>query len=172
MGKLYETNKQMDDLLLQLKPDEETGELPENTDEIIEQINALQADKDEILNWMAKEVLNIRANFAGIKAEQERLAKYRKSQEALADRLVAILDYECAGQNTDFGIAKLTHRKSQRTDVTDPDMAIAYLQQHGHDDMLKYKKPDVDKTAVKGLIKRGVPVPGVELVDSISVSLS
>lgn len=170
--KLYKTNQMIEELVAALQPDPETGELPENTDELIEQINNLQADKDEILNWMAKEVLNIRANFAGIKAEQERLMKYRKGQENLEKRLVAILDYECAGQNTDFGIAKLSHRKTQKTDVTDPDAAISFLQQTGHDDMLKYKKPDVDKIAVKGLIKRGVPVPGVELVDSISVSLS
>ena len=172
MGKLYETNKQMEEILLQLKPDEETGEMPENTDELIEQINALQADKEEILQWIAKEVLNIRANYAGIKAEQERLMKYRKGQENLEKRLVAILDYECAGQNTDFGIAKLNHRQSQRTNITEPDKCISYLQQHGHDDALKYNAPDVIKDKVKALIKRGIPVPGAEIVNNVSVSLS
>ena len=169
--KLYETNKMIEDLVLQLKPDEDTGELPENSDEIIEQINNLNADKEEILNWIAKEVLNIRANFVAIKAEEERLSKFRKGQEKLAERLVNILDYECAGQNTDFGIAKLTHRKTTKTEVTDASAAIEFLQRTGHDDALKYSEPTVDKTAVKALVKRGVPVPGVALVDGISVNL-
>ena len=39
--KLYEVNQQLEDLILQLEPDPETGEIPANEDEIIEQINAL-----------------------------------------------------------------------------------------------------------------------------------
>lgn len=169
--KLYEIDNQIEELTASLQPDEETGELPNNTDEIIEQINALQADRNDILNWIAKKVLNIRADIAGAKAEEDRISKYRKGQEKVANRLISILDYECAGQNRDLGIAKLTHRKTQKTDVTDPDKCIAFLETNGHTDALKYKKPDVDKMVVKALIKQGIDVPGAELKDNISVSL-
>ncbi len=169
--KLYETNKQLEELVMQLRPDEETGEMPENTDEIIEQIKNLQATKEEILNWIAREVLNARADHAAIKAEEERLHRTRQAKESLINRLISILDYECAGQNTDFGVCKLTHRKTTKTEVTDAEAAVNFLQRTGHDDALKYTEPEVNRTVAKDLIRHGVPVPGVELVDGISVSL-
>ena len=36
--KLYEVNRQIEDLLYQLEPDPETGEIPANEEEIIDQI--------------------------------------------------------------------------------------------------------------------------------------
>ena len=36
--KLYEVDQQLEDLILQLEPDPETGEIPANEDEIIAQI--------------------------------------------------------------------------------------------------------------------------------------
>jgi len=169
--KLYQTNQALNELLSQIQPDPETGELPDNTDELIEQINALQADKADILKWIAQEILNIRAEIPGIKAEEDRLYKYRKNKEDVIERLINILDRECGGENADFGIAKLSHRTTTSTDVTDPDKAIEFLESSGHDDALKYKKPDVDRLKVKQLIKQGINVPGAELKNKISVSL-
>ena len=42
--KLYEVNQQIEDLMVQLEPDPETGEIPANEDELIEQINAALAE--------------------------------------------------------------------------------------------------------------------------------
>lgn len=169
--KLYETNKQIDDLLQALQPDPETGEMPENTDEIIAQLESLEAEKSDILRWLAESCLNIRANLAAIKAEEDRLYKLRKNQERVAERLIDILDREC-GEPTDFGIAKLTYRKTVKADVVDPDQAIEFLQASGYDDILKYTAPAVDKTKVRLLIqKQGVDVPGVEIISGVSVSL-
>ena len=39
--KLYEIDQKLEDLILQLEPDPETGEIPANEDEIIAEINAL-----------------------------------------------------------------------------------------------------------------------------------
>ena len=39
--KLYEVNQQIEDLMVQLEPDPETGEIPANEDDLVEQINAL-----------------------------------------------------------------------------------------------------------------------------------
>ena len=55
--KLYEVNQQIEDLMVQLEPDPETGEIPANEDELIEQINALAMKREDILQYLAKLVL-------------------------------------------------------------------------------------------------------------------
>ena len=76
--KLYEVNQQLEDLILQLEPDPETGEIPANEDEIIAQINALAMKREDILQYLAKLILNIRASVTGMKAEEDRLAAGRR----------------------------------------------------------------------------------------------
>lgn len=168
--RLYETNKAIEELILQLQPDPETGEMPANTDDVIEQLHGLEAERGEILKWIAKEVLNARAEAAAVKAEEERLYKVRKGKEDLAERLIGILDRECAGQNTDLGIAKLTHRKTTKTEIVDPQEAIFWLEASGYDEAIRYALPTVDKTEIRALWKQGIKVPGTEMVDSISTS--
>lgn len=169
--KLYETNQMIEELMAALQPDPETGEMPDNTDEIIAQLHSIEAEREDILRWLAEGVLNMRANNVAAKAEEDRLYKLRKDNEKVIERLIGILDRECGGQNTNFGIAKLTYRKTTSTEVSNPDKAIDFLQREGYDDVLTYKKPEVNKTKAKQLVKRGVDIPGVEVIDGYSVSL-
>ena len=46
--KLYEVNHQLKDLLIQPEPDQETGEIPTNEEEIIAQIHALALKREDI----------------------------------------------------------------------------------------------------------------------------
>ena len=48
--KLYEIDQKLEDLILQLEPDPETGEIPANEDEIIAEINALAMKREAILD--------------------------------------------------------------------------------------------------------------------------
>lgn len=169
--KLYETNIQIAALIEQLQPDPETGEIPANTDDVIEQLHGLEAERGEIIQWIAKEALNARAECAAIKAEEDRLCAVRKSKEKLTERLIGILDRECGGENTDLGIAKLQHRKTQKTEITDQEEAVIWLEESGYDEAIRYALPTVDKTEIKALFKQGIKVPGTEIVDSVSVSL-
>ena len=67
--KLYEVNQQIEDLLTQLEPDPETGEIPANEDEIIAQINALALKREDILQYLAKLALNTKATVQSMKVE-------------------------------------------------------------------------------------------------------
>ena len=77
--KLYEVNAQILALLEQLEPDPETGEIPANEAELIAQINALAMRREDILQYLAKVTLNLRAEAAALKAEEARLKKRRES---------------------------------------------------------------------------------------------
>lgn len=69
--KLYEINEEISHLMEHLQPDAETGEVSDNTDEIMEQLDALGMERQSVLEWFANEILNIRAEVEMVKADQE-----------------------------------------------------------------------------------------------------
>ena len=71
--KLYEVNQEIQRLLLLIEPDPETGEIPDNCDEILEQLNALTLKRSDILEYLAKRVLNIRSDVTALKNEEKRI---------------------------------------------------------------------------------------------------
>lgn len=75
---LYEVNAQIALLVQQLEVDEETGEIIATSDDIIEQLNALDMERSRILEYVAKLTLEIRAEAAALKAEEIRLAERRR----------------------------------------------------------------------------------------------
>ena len=169
--KLYEVNQQILALLDQLEPDPETGEIPSNEEELIAQINALAMRREDILQYLAKLVLNCRAESAALKAEEARLNKRRDSLDTKEERLLKILDRECGGETTDLGVATLSYRKTSKLEVTDETKAVNWLKRHKFMDAIKIVAPTVYKTEVRRLLNSGQKVPGCKVVDDRSCSL-
>ena len=63
--KLYEINAEILRLTDAIEFDEETGEILGDTDEMFAQIQLLQMEKNSILEYLAKLVLNIRRAATG-----------------------------------------------------------------------------------------------------------
>ena len=122
--KLYAIDKQIEALTKQLEPNPETGEMPENEEEILAKIHRLAARREDTLQDVAKMVLNCRAEAAALKAEEIRLKKRREELEARDERLVRILDRDC-GETTNLGVATLQYRKTSRLEVADEAKAVA-----------------------------------------------
>ena len=169
--KLYEVNQQLEDLIVQLEPDPETGEIPANEDEIIAQINALALKREDILQYLAKLALNTKATVQSMKAEEKRLKDRRQRMESRHDRLIAILDRECGGEKTDLGVATLCYRKASHVEITDEDAAYRWLKENGHDDCYRIPKPEISKLYVGKLLDAGDQIPGAERVVSVSCYL-
>ena len=169
--KLYEINNEIAALLVQLEPDPETGEIPSNEEELIAQINSLALRREDILEHLAKQVLNIRAESAALKAEEERLKKRRGALDVKDKRLVHILDRECDGVTTNLGVATLSYRKTSKVEVTDEAKAVNWLKRHKFMDAIKVVAPTVYKTEVRRLLSAGQKVPGCMVVDDRSCSL-
>ena len=168
--KLYEVNQGIEELIAMLEPDPETGEITV-ADEVMEQLHALEMERSRILEYLAKLVLNCRAEAASIKAEEKRLAERRRGLESREDRLMQILDRECAGQKTDCGVATVNYRATTRVDVLDGMKAINWLKRHKHTDCYRTPEPEVSKTEVKKLLTAGEKIPGLALVQDKSCSL-
>ena len=169
--KLYEVNQQLEDLILQLEPDPETGEIPANEDEIIAQINALAMKREDILQYLVKLALDIRATVQGMKEEEKRLKDRRARMENRHDRLIGILDRECGGEKTDLGVATLCYRRVSHVEITDGDAACKWLRENGHDEGYRIPKPEISKMYVGKLLDAGYRIPGAERVTAINCYL-
>lgn len=169
--KLYEINAQLEELLARLEPDPETGEIPADEEQIMEDINALSLQRADLLQYLTKVVLNARANAAALKDEEARLKRRRTALEAKEERILAILDRECGGVKTDLGVATLSYRKSNRLELRNPDETARWLQENGYTECLRIKAPEIAKAEVTKLINLGVEVPDAEIVTATTYSL-
>ncbi len=174
--KLYEINQEIERLtnVVEYDPeraafiDTDTGEIltEEELDGLFEQ---LQMDKHEILTWLAKEVLNLRADIDAYKAEEKRLKDRRVRLEKKAERFLRIIDRECNGETTDFGVATMKYITTHPVEIENEAAALSYLGQT-HPECLKVTT-EISKTEVKKLIQKGWAIPGIELLDKRSGSL-
>lgn len=169
--KLYEVNAAIQSALDRLDFDPETGEIGENTEAVLQELDSLEMERDRILEYIAKMTLNVRSDAAALKAEEVRLKKRREVLERKEERLIHILDRECGGEKKDLGVATISYRKSESVEVADAAKAVAWLHDNGHNDCIRTPAPEVVKDSVKKLLKKDTKVPGVTLVTKNNCSL-
>ena len=168
---LYEINEEIRRLTDRIEFDEDTGEVLCDIDAVCAEIDALQMEKKSILEYLAKVVLNLRAESAALKSEEARLRERRTKLTMREDSLMKVLDRECGGKKTDLGVAGVSYRATSHVEVEDTDRAIRWLAEHNHKDCIRTYAPEIEKAAVKKIIGEGEKVPGCTLVKGISCSL-
>ena len=169
--KLYEINAEIQNLMDQIVIDEETGEVCCDVESILHEVDSLQMERRSILEYLAKLVLNLRAEGSAVKAEEIRLRKRRMQMESKEENILRILDRECAGEKTDLGVATFQYRKTSRLDVLDWRVAFDWLKEHGKEQCYRIPEPEIARTEVKKLIASGTAVPGCEVIEDRSYSL-
>jgi len=169
--KLYEINEEIMRLADQIEFDPETGEILGDADALFAQIDALQMEKNRVLEWVAKFILNLRSEAAALKAEEARLKARRERLSKKEDRLMKVLDRECAGEKRNLGVATFSYRKTSHVDVSDAEEAVKWLKRNKYTDCFRIPAPEVAKAEVKKLINSGTKVPGCAVVEDRSYSL-
>ena len=169
--KLYEINDAISRLVDKLAVDEDTGEITENIEQIMDELNNLNLERQSILQYLAKLVLNTRAEAAMLKAEEERLKARREKLKGKETQIMKILDRECAGEKTSLGVATFSYRKTSHVEVSDSEQAVRWLKRHKYMDCFRIPAPEVAKVEVKKLINSGTKVPGCTVVDDYSCQL-
>ena len=119
--KLYEINEEIQRLTDQIGFDEETGELLGDAEDLLRQIDSLQMERKSILEYLAKLVLNLRAEEVALKGEEARLKDRRSRLEKKEGRLLQVLDRECHGEKTDLGIGAYIEYEPLKHNVTPTD---------------------------------------------------
>lgn len=148
---LYEIDRRLESLFITMcEVDPETGELlyPEAADEL-EALSELRETKLESALCYIK---NLRAEAKAIREEETRLAARRMALENAERRMKQYVSDSLHGEKFQTARVAVSYRKSASVEV-DPEF-IGWAETHGYDDLLRYKAPEVDKMALKELLKQ------------------
>ena len=136
--------------------DLETGEIIDT-----EQLDKLTMEREAKLENVACWIKELKAEAEALKAEKMAFAKRQQVAENKMENLKNWLAYALNGQAFKSTRASVTFRKSQAVEIAD----IYKLDEN----YLRYKEPEVDKTAIKEALKAGQTVAGATLVENTSV---
>lgn len=157
MANLYQIRQEIENFEFEL--DEETGEL----------LNAMTWDdlqmafEDKVEN-IACYIKNLASDVLAFKAEEEQLAKRRKSAERRIEYLKRLLADNMGGEKFSTAKCAVSFRKSEQVVVDD----VKYIPA----ELLKVKTTyEPDKTAIKALFKNGQAVSGCRLVENLNTQI-
>lgn len=153
--KLYEIENAILDCI-----DIETGEVIDT-----ERLDALQMERDAKIENVALWIKDLKAEAEAIKAEKMALAERQRVAENKAESLKNWLAYALDGQKFSTAKCDVSFRKTEKVEISDVGM-IRLMKEH--DELLTYKEPEPNKTAIKQALKDGLTVQGVQLVQNVS----
>ena len=140
--------------------DAETGEIIDT-----DQLDKLQMDRNTKLENVACWIKELKAEAEAIKAEKQILANRQKVAENKAESLKKYLAYALDGQKFSTAKCAVSFRNTESVEVTEEGLEVLMKE---HDELLTYKAPEPNNTAIKRAIKDGLNVKGVQLVQNIS----
>lgn len=153
---LYEINNEIMKCMEEV--DEETGELLN-----AEMLDSLVMEREVKIENIACWIKNLAAEAAALKAEKDSFAKRQKVAENRVEQLKRYLGNVLNGEKFSSDKASISFRKSESVEVDD----WTKLEK----EYLKYKDPEVDKTAVKKALKNGSELQGVHLVEKQNIQI-
>ena len=140
--------------------DLETGEIIDT-----EQLDKLQMERDTKLENVACWIKDLKAEAEALKNEKQALAERQRVAENKAESLKKWLAYALQGEKFKTPKCAISFRKSEAVEVTDEGLNNLMKE---HDELLTYKAPEPNKTAIKQALKDGLNVEGVQLVQNTS----
>ena len=155
---IYEIDNAMFSLI-----DEETGEIKD-----YEAFEELQMQKEEKIENTALWYKNLVAESKAIREEEKALAERRKSLENKAENLKNFINRTLDGNKFSTSKVAISYRKSTAVEVDDE--FIDYAMKNNND-LLTFKRPEPNKTVIKGLLQGGFDIPHAELVERNNMSI-
>ena len=130
-----------------------------------EKLEELQMERDKKIESIACWIKELAAEANAIKEEKLRLEARQKVAENKVKNLKSYLADALQGESFRTAKVSVSFRNTEAVEVT-PD-GLENLKAM-RDDLLKYKEPEPDKTAIKQALKSGLNVRGVQLVQNTS----
>lgn len=156
--KLYEIPTEIDALI-----DPETGEITD-----VEKLTELVNRFNNGVEWLALEVKNSLAEADALKKEKDAFAQREKVASNRAKNLKNYLTYLLNGEKFKTDKVAISWRRSEQVQV-DEENFLPWAKEHNA--YLRWKEPEVDKTALKEAFKQGIEVPYAELVENQSIQI-
>lgn len=155
---IYEIDNAMFSLI-----DEETGEIKD-----YEAFEELQMQREEKIENTALWYKNLVAESKAIREEEKALAERRKSLENKAESLKNFVNRTLQGNKFATSKVAISYRKSTAVEVDDE--FIDYAMKNNND-LLTFKRPEPNKTVIKGMLQGGFDIPHAELVERNNMSI-
>jgi outer membrane murein-binding lipoprotein Lpp len=153
---------EIDQALLSLI-DPDTGEIGD-----YDMFCELQMEREAKVENMALWVKNLNAEADAIKAERDNLYEREKAARNKADRLKKYLAEILCGEKFTSPRVAVTFRKSEAVEI-DEDFIEWAREKAGY--LLKYKDPEVNKTAIKEAIKNGTAIEFARIVQNNNIQI-
>lgn len=140
--------------------DTTTGEILD-----VEYLDNLEMEKAEKIENCIKFYKNQFSDSKALKEEAQRLQKLAKAAENRAEWMKKYLNSCLNGEKfrSDDGLHQISFRRSESVEIVDL-FSIP-------DDLLRYKEPEADKTAIKNALKEGRQVTGAVLVEKNNITI-
>ena len=160
---LYEIDKSIEALINAVDPD--TGEITVDNDAL----DALLMERDAKVENIACCIKNLTADAKALKEEEAALSARRKTTEKKVERLKDYLTYALQGEKFQTAKCAVSFRKCSAVEVDD--CFVEWAQTSGNEELLRYKEPEVNKTAVKERLTGGEAVDFARLVQNTSITI-
>ena len=195
MESLYEMTKQFEELFnsyeaivdMQFAPDGEGGYLDDDGNPVdpaaareemaeawFNTLETMEADIYDKAENVALYIKNLDYEIKAIKSEKSRLDARLKSKENSCKNMLEYLKncLEAAKlKKIETPRAAISIRNNpESVEISDEKSFIGWAQDN-NDDLLRYKDPEVNKTAVKQLLKAGEEVPFAKLIRTQSLTI-
>lgn len=156
---LYQLTKEYEALYAQI------DEIPE--DAFADTLEGLQGEFSEKADNLACFIKSLKAEADDIKAEAAALKEREAAKRAKADRLRAYLLQQMAA----VGLKKIESSRNVITVAKAPAKLVVddgftrWAEEQGRNDLLTYKTPEPNKTAIKDAVRAGNEIPFVRMED-------
>ena len=162
---LYEINAQIKELIEQgFTVDEETGEILSD----LSALEDLEAAREEKIENILLYYKNLTADAKAIREEEKRLAERRKALENKAARLKEYADFTLSGEKFSTPRVSVSYRKVKNVVINEEFFEWAAKDRP---ELLRWKAPEADKTAIAKLLKAGRELPGASIEEGLSMSI-
>ena len=143
------------------------------TDALLDTLDAVDGEMEDKLASCAAFVKQLAAEADAlddeIKSLRYRSAAKKREIDSFKAYIMGCME-NADVKKVDQPLAKLTIRQNaESVEVADEKDFIAWAMINGHDDLLRYSMPDINKTAIKDAIRSGAEIPGAQLVRTKSL---
>lgn len=153
---------EIDDSILSLV-DMETGEIEDE-----KRYDELQMERTQKVESIGCFYKNLVAEAKAMRDEEANIAQRRKAVENKAERIKALLVYALRGEKFESTKVRCSYRKAKSVQVDDS--FVAWAQEHA-DDLLTFKEPVPNRTAIKAALADGREVEHAEIVTNESLQV-
>lgn len=138
--------------------DVETGEIFD-----IDKLEELELARDVKVENICLWIKNLKAEAEALKAEKEVFAQRQKAAENKMESLKRYISGYLEGTAFESAKVKVSFRKSEAVEI----MEGAVIP----DEYLRFKEPEINKTALKTALKSGVSIAGVHIIENQNIQI-